>query len=132
MRFYSYLFHGLLALFLLAMAAVALVSGTTLHLEMLPWTGSTGTYALLGGGLFGLLCLLLALRGSLRLLFFLWSLAVFGLLVKGFFLSPYRFDGPSGLKMAGLLTVGALVAIFGAWFQMIQGTAARGSGTRSS
>jgi hypothetical protein len=122
MRVYSYLFHGLLALFLLGISAVALASGTALHLDMLPWSGHTGTYVLLGGGLFGLLVLLLALRGSLRFLFFLWSLVVFAMLVKGFFLSPYRFDGPAGLKSAGLLTVGALLAIAGAWFQMTRRT----------
>jgi len=51
MRFYSYLFHGLLALFMLGISAVALASGTALHLEMLPWSGQTGTYVLLGAGL---------------------------------------------------------------------------------
>jgi hypothetical protein len=118
MRIYSYLFHGLLALFLRGISAVALASGTALHLEMLPWSGDTGTYALLGGALFGLLSLLLAVKGTLRFLFFLWSLAVFALLVKGYFLSAYHFGDMSGFKFAGLLTLGALVAIFGAWFQM--------------
>jgi hypothetical protein len=116
MRFYSYLFHGLLALFMLGISALALASGTVLHLDMLPWTGQTGTYALLGAGVFGILALLLALKGTLRFLFFLWSLVVFAMLVKGFFLSPYQFD--SGFKAIALLTFGALLAILGAWFQM--------------
>lgn len=85
MRVFSYLFHGLLSLFLLAISAVALASGTALHLDMLPWSGHTGTVVLLGAGLFGLFALLLALKGSVRFLFFLWSLAVFAMLVKGFF-----------------------------------------------
>src|SRR6266545_3789327 len=118
MRIYSYLFHGLLALFLLLISAVALLSGTELHLGMLPWSGMTGTYILLGGALFGLLSLLLALKGTLRFLFFLWSLAVFVLMVKGYYLSPYHFGDLSGFKTASLLTGGALLAIFGAWFQM--------------
>jgi hypothetical protein len=125
MRVFSYLFHGLLALFLLAISAVALASGTALHLEMLPWSGQTGTVVLLGAGLFGLLALFLALKGSVRFLFFLWSLAVFAMLVKGFFLSPYHFEGPGGLKSAGLLTCGALLAIVGAWFQMASPTVRR-------
>jgi hypothetical protein len=120
MRFYSYLFHGLLALFMLGISAIALISDTTLHLDMLPWPGQTGTYVLLGGGLFGILALLLALKGTLRFLFFLWSLAVFVMLVKGFFLSPYQFDG--GFKGIALLTLGALLAILGAWFQMTRST----------
>ena len=118
MRIYSYLFHGLLAVFLLAISCVAVLSGTELHLGMLPWSGMTGTYVLLGGAIFGLLCVLLALKGSLRFLFFLWSLVVFVLLVKGYYLSPYHFGDMSGFKTASLLTAGALLAIFGAWFQM--------------
>jgi hypothetical protein len=118
MRFYSYLFHALLALFLLGISMVALLSGTALHLEMLPWSGAKSTYILLAGALLGLLCVVLALKGMLRFLFFLWSLAVFVLLTKGYFLSSYHFDNPSGFKTAALLTLGALLALFGAWFQM--------------
>jgi hypothetical protein len=118
MRIYSYLYHGLLALFMLLISSLALLSGTQLHLEMLPWTGMTETYILLGGAIFGLLSLLLALKRKLRFLFFLWSLVVFVLLVKGYYLSPYHFGGMSGFKTASLLTGGALLAIFGAWFQM--------------
>ena len=121
MRFYSYLFHGLFALFMLGISAVAMASGTPLHLDMLPWTGPTGTHILMGAGLFGIVVLLLALKGTLRFLFFLWSLAVFVMLVKGFFLSPYQFDG--GFKAAALLTLGALLAILGAWFQMTRSSA---------
>ena len=118
MRFYSYIFHGLLALFLLAVAVLAWLSGTTLHMDMLPWKGPLVNYVLLGGAAFGLLSLLLALKGSLRFLFFLWSVVVCVLMVKGFFLSPYHFEGTAGFKTAAWLTVGALAALIGAWFQM--------------
>jgi hypothetical protein len=123
MRIYSYLFHGLLALFMLGISAVAMASGAALHLDMLPWSGETGTHVLLGAGVFGILVLLLALKGTLRFLFFLWSLVVFGMLVKGFFLGPFQFDGTAGFKGVALLTFGALLAIFGAWFQMTRKTA---------
>lgn len=123
MRIYSYLFHGLLALFMLGVSGVALASGTALHLDMLPWSGETGTKVLLGCGIVGILVLLLALKGTLRFLFFLWSLVVFVMLVKGFFLSSFQFDGTSGLKGVALLTFGALLAIFGAWFQMTRSRA---------
>ena len=126
MRIYSYLFHGLFALFLLGISAVALASGAPLHLEMLPWTGQTGTYVLLGAGVFGLLVLLLALKGSLRFLFFLWSVIVFAMLVKGFILGSYQFDGSSGFKAVALLIFAALLAILGAWFQMTGARTARG------
>ena len=121
MRFYSYLFHGLFALFLLGISLVAISSGTPLRLEMLPWSGPTGTHILLAAGIIGILVLLLALKGTLRFLFFLWSLVVFVMLVKGFFLSPYQFNG--GFKGVALLTLGALLAIIGAWFQMTRRTA---------
>ena len=123
MRIYSYLFHGLLALFMLAISVVAISSGVPLHLDMLPWSGATGTHVLLGGALFGLVSLLLALRGTARFLFFLWSLAVFVLMAKGFFLSSYHFGDFAGFKAAVLLTVGALLAILGAWFQMTRSMA---------
>jgi hypothetical protein len=78
----------------------------------------TETYILLGGALFGLLSMVLALQGAVRFLFFLWSLAVFIMLLKGYYLSSYHFGDMSGFRTATLLTVGSLLAIFGAWFQM--------------
>ena len=118
MRFLSYLFHALLALFLLGVSGLALASGANaLHLAMLPWTGSTLTYVVFFGSLFGLLTLLLALKGSARPLFFLWSLAVTVLLVKGYFLSGYHFE-MGEVRTASYLTAGSVIALFGAWFQM--------------
>ena len=37
---------------------------------------------------------------------------------KGYYLSPYHFGDMSGFKTASLLTIGALLAIFGAGFGM--------------
>ena len=118
MRIYSYIFHGLLALFLLAISLLALLADVNLHMDMLPVSPHSVNYALLGGAAFGLLSLLLALKGSMRFLFFLWSLAVCVLLIKGFFLSSYHFEGPAGFKTASWLTAGSLLALIGAWFQM--------------
>ena len=115
MRIYSYFFHALFGLFLLGIALVALLSGTPLRLEMLPWATN---YILLGGALFGLLSLVLALTGATRLLFLLWSVVVFVLIAKGFFFSSYSFEGPSGFKTAALLTAGSLAALFGAALQV--------------
>jgi hypothetical protein len=119
-RIFSYFFHGLLALFLLALAALALASGShTLRLDYLPWQGASLTYWLLGSALFGLISLLLAIKGVFRGLFFLWSVAVLLMLVKGFFLSRYYFE-PGEVRTAVYLTAGALLAAFGAWFRMRQ------------
>jgi hypothetical protein len=118
MRFLSYLFHTLLVLFLLAVSGLALASGAgSLHLGMLPWTGSTLTYVLFFGSLFGLLTILLALKSKLRALFFLWSLAVVVLLVKGYFLSGYHFAAGE-IRTALYLVAASILALFGAWFQM--------------
>jgi hypothetical protein len=118
LRYYSYLFHGLLAIVLLAIAGVALATGPgSLRLDMLPWSGATLTYIVLGGSIFALLTVALALRGQVRWLFFVWSLIVLGFMIKGYIFSSYYFGG-GGLKTAIYLMVGAIIALFGAWFQI--------------
>jgi hypothetical protein len=118
MRVFSYLFHGLLALFLLAIALVALSSGQPLQLEMLPWQGRTLTWWLLGAALVGLVSVILAVCRRWRPLFFLWSLAILAIMARGFFFGPYYFAGPPEFHRALFLTGGALIAAFGAWFQL--------------
>jgi len=76
-RVFSYLFHGLLTLFLLAIAAMALSSGQILHLDMLPWHGQSLSYWLLFSALAGLVSLILAILRTWRTLFLLWSLAAY-------------------------------------------------------
>ena len=118
MRFYSYLFHAVLALFLIALAAIALISGVpNLQLGMLPWTGTTLLNVLLFGGLFGLVTVILAMRGVLRVLFLLWSLAVAVLLIKGYIFTGYRF-APNEFRTALYLIGASLLALPGAWFQL--------------
>lgn len=119
-RYFSYLFHGLLALFLLAVSGLALVSGVqNLHLGMLPWTGSTLIYVVFFGSLYGLLSVVLAIRGSWQVLFFLWSLAVAVLLVKGYVFSGYHFSTGEAAK-AGYLMLASVIALIGAWWAMFQ------------
>ena len=121
-RAYSYLFHALLALFLVAVSSLTLASAPqSLHLEMLPWTGSTLAYAVFFGSLFGLLTVALAVMGRLRFLFFLWALAVRVLMIKGYFFSGYRFE-PGNVRTAVYLVVGSVLALPGAWWQMMSRT----------
>lgn len=119
MSAFSFLFHGLLALFLTALACMALAWGTTLHLDMLPWTGSTLDYVLLFGGLCGIALVILAVLGRLRPLFFVWTLVVLILMVKGYVLGSYHFD-PASAKTAGYLMLGALLALIGGFMQMFR------------
>ena len=117
-RYYSYIFHGLLAIFLIAVSGMALaVSPSSLHLDMLPWTGSTLTYVVFFGGLFGLLTVALVILRKLPALFFIWSLVVTVMMIKGYIFSGYGFD-PGGFTTAVELIVGALIAIAGPWLQM--------------
>jgi hypothetical protein len=133
-RIYSYLYHLILALFLLGIATVAIVTHLQSHptegvphlnLGMLPWTGRALVHWLLGAAVFGLLSIVLAWMGKLRFLFLLYSLAVFGMMVRGYFLGGYVFSGKDEFRMAIWLTVGALVAIVGAWSQFRRSAAKR-------
>jgi hypothetical protein len=116
---FSYLFEGLLALFLAAIAGLALASGIPLHLEMLPWTGSALDYVLLFGGLFGVILVVLAILGRLRPLFFVWTLAVVIFMIKGYVFGSYHFD-PASAKTAGYLVLGALFGLLGGFVQMFR------------
>ena len=117
-RYLSYLFQGLLALFLLGVSALALASGTQdLHLAMLPWTGHTLLYVLFFGSLFGLLTVILAARGRWPFLFFLWTLAVAVLLIKGYIFTGYHF-APGEPAKAAYLMLAAILSVLGAWWSM--------------
>jgi hypothetical protein len=118
-------FHGLLCLILIAMSGLAMAAGAdTLNLGMIAWTGATKTYILLLCALFGLLTLILAIRGTMLPLFFLWSLVVTIVLVKGYFLSSYHFDA-GDVNRALYLIGGSLIALLGSWFRMTDPISAR-------
>ncbi len=116
LRIYSYLFGAALALFALAISALSLRSGGELNLGFLPWTGKPLSYWLLGLALAGLITLLLAMSGTMRVLFFLWNFGIFVLLFKGMFVSLYRFTGGAVSFKAGVgLTVGMLLGAIGSF-----------------
>src|SRR3954465_12147686 len=119
LRFFSYLYHLLFALLMLLMGfLLAIAHGeNSVRLDMLPWTDHTLIYVLLLGGLGGLILVILAMRGKLRPLFFLWALVVTYYLITGFFLGGYRFT-PDGFKNVLYLVAGCLVALLGAFVQM--------------
>jgi hypothetical protein len=121
LRFFSYLYHTLFALLMVVLGVLLTLAGAgqSLHLEMLPWTGPTAIYVLLFGGIFGLLTAVLAVRGSVRPLFFLWAVAVTVYLVKGYFLGGYRFT-PDEFSKVVYLTIGSIVALLGAFLQMFR------------
>ena len=95
------------------MATVALSSGHSLTLGMLPWQGETLTSATLMLGLLGMICVAFAVTGFVRWLFPLWALFALILMLRGFFLSSYTFSGAGEFKSAVWLTIGALLAFVG-------------------
>ncbi len=129
MRVFSFAFHLLLGLVMMAIGFVAWVSSQhTLQIGFLPWQGPALTYWLFFGGLVGVLLTVLAIRRVLPFLFSLWSLAVLAMLVRGVFFSGFNFGAAAytfsaGLgRMAGsaafLLLLAALVAAFGSLLQL--------------
>ena len=125
LRFFSYVFHGLLCLILFAISSLAIASGArTLQLGMLPWTGSTLLYTLFFGSIAGLVTVLLAIKGRWRPLFFVWCLAVALLLLKGYIFSGYRFS-PGEFGPAMFLIGGSLIALLGSWMRMGRQVGAR-------
>ena len=116
LRVYSYIFEAALCLIAIAVSGVTLLSGNEeLVLGWLPWTGAKLPVWLMLLGLIGLLTLILAIFKKRRGLFFLFTIFVFVLLVRGFVFSPYTFSGAGDLRQAMLLLAGALLAIVGAW-----------------
>ena len=128
LRGFSYVYHAALAVCLIVVGGLALATAPqSLHLDMLPWTGTTLAWVIVLASLAGLAAIVLALRETLRPLFFLWTLAVTVLMVRGFFFSSYRFDpGSGGPRRAAYLIVGSLVALVGAFLQMMRQPAESG------
>jgi hypothetical protein len=116
MRIFGYVYHLLLGLFLLIVGAIALFgSNLTLRMDMLPWEDPTLTYVLFFGSLAGLVSLVLAFRGKTRILFRIWTVVVFVVMAYGYFFTRYGFGDADGFRNAVLLTLGALIAVVGAW-----------------
>jgi len=104
---------------------LAMIAGApTVQFGMLPWTGSTLLYTLFFGALLGLATVILAIKATWRPLFFVWSLVVTLLLLKGYIFSGYHFSEGEFPK-ALYLMVGSVIALMGAWVQMGRKVAAR-------
>ena len=111
LRIAAYLYHALLSLWLLGVGIMAWSSGeNNLTLGMLPWKDATLTHAILILGVVGFLCVLLAVFGTLRWLFVLWTLFALVMMFRGFFMSSYSFPDDAQFKFAVWLTAGAFVA----------------------
>ncbi len=111
LRVYSWIF---LAILCLISIGVNIVSGR--EALKLPWTTPHLTYWMVGLAVLGLFFVVLAMMGKMRILLFLFSIYVVYLLVTGFFLNlGYVFAGPADAEKTGLLVIGAIFAMIGAW-----------------
>lgn len=119
MRFYSCLFHGVLALVMVVMALVSWFSGSHgLDLVLVPWRDEALRWTLFLGGLSGLIVVWLASRDKAPLLFLAWSGLIFVVLLRGFFFGWVHYvRGPYALSWALALTAASLLALAGAWVQ---------------
>ena len=118
LRYFSFLFHGLLAVVLLCLSGLALIGDPgALRLDVLPWTGSTLAYVVFFSALFGLVAVVLAVLRKVPVLLLVWSLAVPIMLIRGYVFSQYGF-APGEWVVDALFVTGSAIAIFGPWLQM--------------
>lgn len=111
LRLLAYLYHLIFALYLLGISIVALSSHNTLKMPFLPWSGESLTTWLIGGAVIGILSIILAVTGIFRYLFPLWAFTMLAMMVRGFIIQPYSFDGGKAeFQQMMLLTFGALLA----------------------
>jgi hypothetical protein len=114
-RIYSYLFHAILGVYLFLVALVGLASGKPLKMDVLGWEGPSVVWWLLAGSLAGIASVALAVKGKLKILFLVWSVAVAGFMLRGFIFSPYQFEGMDHFRQTLYLIAGALLACLGSW-----------------
>lgn len=98
--------------------AVATVTGITGSGALnIPWVilPAPQNNWLIALGVIGLLCVVLAVKGTFRILLFLFAIHSLYMLVKGLFMSGYSFAGPDEFRNAVILCVAAFFAVVGAW-----------------
>ena len=121
LRLYSYALQILISLILLALGTVAALSDNAgFEIDFLPWAGKELKMALLILGATGLLSVVLAFKGKLRILFLLWTLGTVYLFGRGIFSSGHQFDGESEFKWALALLAAVIVTVCGAWSRFKQ------------
>ena len=117
LRLYSWIFEALICFLGIGVAIVSWTVGSTdpVGIDWLPWSPGALPTWLLGLGILGLIFILLAILGRLRILLFAFAAAVLTLLAKGLFFTSHSFEGPDEGRNSLLLVIGALIAFIGAW-----------------
>ena len=90
---------------LAASAGAQLLPGVSLPPVSLPMPAPVGNVPIVG-----LVTVILAMRGVLRMLFLMWSFLVFVILVKGYIFSGYKFQ-PNEFRTALYLIAASFIAL---------------------
>jgi hypothetical protein len=99
----------------IAVAVAAIVTGSgDINIPWVAFHAPQNNF-LLGIGLLGLIFVFLAIKGTWRILLFLFAIHTVYMLVKGLFMSGYSFAGPDDFRNAVILAVAAFFAVVGAW-----------------
>ena len=116
LRLFGFLFSGGLCLGLIGLALVVLLSDSNnFTLDMIPWwTGPALAKWILAAGLAGGAITVLVASGRLPVLMVLWTTAVLGTLVYGFYISNYKYDDWDHFRTSLNWTGAALAAFVGA------------------
>ncbi len=116
LRVYSWIFQTALCAMAIALCAATMVTGSHgLDVAWIPMPVDQQFTWLLGLGLFGLICVLLAVSGKLRILLFLFAIYSAYMLIKGLFMSGYSFAGPTEGRNAAILVAAAVLAAIGSF-----------------
>jgi hypothetical protein len=116
LRAFSYIYHLLISVVLLALSLVAFASDNyDLKQDLLPWTGKELFYWMLGLGFLGLISLILCFLGKVRVLFPVWALIVVIGLVRGIIFSGMHFASATDFYYALCFIGAGLIALLGAW-----------------
>lgn len=120
LKYYSILLSFVVGLFLTGLGLLSILTNAqNMKMEMLPfWKGPTLWYGVLCLGLLGVIAAVAAALKKAKILLVIFTLAGFGLVVYGYFLSAaYRFSGASEAKGALAFAFGMLGAFFGSLYQ---------------
>jgi hypothetical protein len=113
---YSWIFQAVLSLMAIMVAVVAFATGNQrIDIQWLALPTGNQMPFLIGLGIVGLLCVLLAIRGTVRTLLFLFAIHSAYMLIKGLFMSSYSFSGPEEARNAAILVAGAILAVIGSF-----------------
>ncbi len=117
LRVYAYVYHFLMAAFLVGLALVAYLTGVhNINTGgMNKMTGEVLTQCLLGIGVTGIGSVILAATGIFRLLFPIYAIGATFTLFRWFFASSYSFGSEDAFRWGVFLfagSVGAMLASF--------------------